>query len=106
MIPIGRGQSQKAIPDPPFDLGHRRSRGEPEVTELPAGFEAGVNDAAVHRHHLERTDDLVSGAKLGAIAARNGSQLEQVVRRYAFSSYLTVVTIVGSTVMAGEEVTA
>ncbi len=81
MITICGGQGQVAVPDPTFDLGSRCSRGELEVAELPSGLEAGIHEIVVHRHRLERADDLVPGATLGSPLAGDGSQPEQVVEQ-------------------------
>jgi hypothetical protein len=50
VVPLGAGQGPKAIPDPPFHLGHRRGGRELKVAELPAGFEASVDEATVDGH--------------------------------------------------------
>ena len=72
VVTVRGGQGQEAVPDPPFDLGGRRSRGEPEVAKFPSGLEAGVNEGPIHRHHLEGADDLVPSAGLGSPLARDG----------------------------------
>jgi hypothetical protein len=79
VIAVRGGQGQKAVPNPPFDLGCRRSRGELVVAELSPWLEPGVGDAAVNRHHLQRADDLVSGAELRPALPGDSRQPEQVV---------------------------
>jgi hypothetical protein len=64
-------KAKKAIPGPPFHLGHRRGGRELKVAELPAGFEAGVDEAAIDGKDLQRTDDFVSGARLRSPLASN-----------------------------------
>ena len=51
------------------------------MAEFPSGLEASVDEGAVHGHDLERADDLIAGAGLGSLAARDGGQAKQVVLR-------------------------
>jgi hypothetical protein len=79
VIAVRGGQGQEAIPNSPFDRGCRRSRGELVVAELSARLEPRVDEGAVDRHHLQRADDLVSGAELRPALAGDSRQPEQVV---------------------------
>jgi hypothetical protein len=105
MVAVRNGQGQEAIPDPSFDLGSPSSRSEPEVTEFSAGLEASVHEILIHRHHLERADDLVAGGELRTPLAGDGGQLEQVVAREIITAQRHYVTVAEDKARLGAAVT-
>ncbi len=77
MVVVGGSQGEEAVPHPSLDVGFRHRAAEVEVAELSARLEPGVRQHLIGGHHLQRTDDLVSGGGPLPALASHGGELEE-----------------------------
>src|SRR5439155_26756317 len=76
VVVVHCGQRQVAVPDRSLHVAAVGAGAEAEVPEATPWLESGVGNRLVHRRHLERAHDLVTGVEPGATLARHPSETE------------------------------